>query len=263
MNINEELKLMFLHVPKAAGRSILEAFNLKKAGGQINRSIVDAVTTAQYFTSEELQQYIKFAVVRNPWDRMVSLYNFRKVNNDLYNAYKGANVFGGDQQTPEGTQLSFKEWVMDDRTRGMGHYFVHDVFRNIPVDPITKVPVSLQTENAEYIIGRPDSKELQEAIYKDFHQYYIMFMEWFPQYDFITLWKNKVFINEIFKVETLDQDVFNFCEKYNLPKVTLQRKNSVARSKKNYVDYYDDELRKFVEELFHKDIEVFEYKFGE
>ena len=30
-----------------------------------------------------------------------------------------------------------------------------------------------------------------------------MFMEWFPQYDFITLWGGKPFVNEIFKVEKL------------------------------------------------------------
>ena len=57
MNTNDDLNLMFLHVPKAAGRSILEAFNLQKRGGLINRSICDAVTTVQYFTTEELKQY--------------------------------------------------------------------------------------------------------------------------------------------------------------------------------------------------------------
>lgn len=263
MNTNDDLNLMFLHVPKAAGRSILEAFNLQKRGGLINRSICDAVTTVQYFTTEELKQYTKFTVVRNPWDRIVSLYNFRKVNNDLYNAYKYANVYGGDKTTPEGTHLNFKEWVMDDRTRGVGHYWIHDLFRNIAIDPKTKVPCDIKQENADYIIGRPDTKLLQEAVYKDHHQYYIMFMEWFPQYDFITLWDGKPFVNEIFKVETIDEDIYNFCEKYNLPQVKVPKKNVVARSKKNYVDYYDDELRKFIEELFWKDIEVFEYKFGE
>ena len=59
------------------------------------------------------------------------------------------------------------------------------------------------------------------------------------------------------------QTIYNFCEKYNLPQVKIPKKNVVARSKKNYVDYYDDELRKFIEELFWKDIEVFGYKFGE
>ena len=51
---------------------------------------------------------------------MVSLYHFRKKENDLYNLYSGANPKGGDKTTPEGTELSFKEWVMDKRTIGVG-----------------------------------------------------------------------------------------------------------------------------------------------
>lgn len=263
MNTNEDLKLMFLHVPKAAGKSIMEAFGLTKAGGMINRSIVDAVTTAQYFTHIELSQYTKFAVVRNPWDRVVSLYHFRKKNNDLYNGYRGSNVFGGDKTTPEGTQLNFKEWVMDPRTRGQGHYWKWDLWTHRPINSETQMPTSYADNNATYILGQPNTKEMQEAIYKDHHLYYVMYMEWFPQIDFLTLWNNKPFVNEILKLENLDEDIEKLCTEYDLPKVTLPRKNSVARSKKNYVDYYDDELAEFVEKLFIKDIQTFGYKFGE
>ena len=263
MNVNKELKLMFLHVPKAAGKSIMEAFDLKKARGMINRSIVDAVTTAQYFTHIELATYTKFAVVRNPWDRVVSLYHFRKKNNDLYNGYHGANVFGGDKTTPEGKELSFKEWVLDPRTRGTGHYWKWDLWTHRPINLETQMPTTYADTNATYVPGQPNTKEMQEAIYKDHHLYYIMYMEWFPQIDFLTLWNNKPFVNEIIKLENLDEDLDKLCTEYKLPKVTLPRKNSVARSKKNYVDYYDEELKNFVENLFIKDIKTFGYKFGE
>ena len=75
--------------------------------------------------------------------------------------------------------------------------------------------------------------------------------------------EHKPFVNEILKLENLDEDIDKLCKEYDLPKVTLPRKNSVARSKKNYVDYYDDELAEFVENMFLKDIQTFGYKFGE
>ena len=80
MNINQENNLMFFHIPKNAGQSILSGFNLEK-NEQLNRSVVCGLTTSLFFKQEDLNRFTKFSIIRNPFDRLVSLYHFRKKEN--------------------------------------------------------------------------------------------------------------------------------------------------------------------------------------
>lgn len=71
--------LLFVHIPKTGGTSITEW--LLARGGVYS----DGYThTALQHTSHDLASVWSFCVVRNPWDRMVSMYHFvRKVNSDF------------------------------------------------------------------------------------------------------------------------------------------------------------------------------------
>jgi hypothetical protein len=92
--ISHRHKCVFVHVPKTAGQSIEHVFlgALKltwetRAGLLIRRNdnpemgpprlahlrAVDYVRCG-HITSDEFQTYYKFSFVRNPWDRMISLY---------------------------------------------------------------------------------------------------------------------------------------------------------------------------------------------
>ena len=73
MIINHEYKFVFIHVPKAGGcsiRGVLEGYTERN---QFHKTIRDI--------PEECKEYFKFGFVRNPWDRMVSLYHFLMNNN--------------------------------------------------------------------------------------------------------------------------------------------------------------------------------------
>lgn len=61
MIINEH-KLIFVHIPKTAGRSIARAF-----GSDFLHRTIHAYKSHNYH---------KFTVVRNPWDRLVSIYHY-------------------------------------------------------------------------------------------------------------------------------------------------------------------------------------------
>lgn len=65
-------KAIFIHVPKAAGTSVLDAMGKK---GQGNR---DHLPWYVYHKANPIkfEQYFKFAFVRNPADRLYSAYNF-------------------------------------------------------------------------------------------------------------------------------------------------------------------------------------------
>lgn len=66
--IIHDYKLIFIHIPKCAGRSISDAFGLS----------FDHYTAAFYkqHQPELWQEYRKFTIVRNPLDRFVSMYHY-------------------------------------------------------------------------------------------------------------------------------------------------------------------------------------------
>ncbi len=75
--VSHKHKCIFIHIPKTAGSSIREVLYGSIYGG--------SHATAREFQilfPEEFQSYYKFAVVRNPWERLVSAYAY---------FYKGGN----------------------------------------------------------------------------------------------------------------------------------------------------------------------------
>ena len=65
------------------------------------------------------------------------------------------------------------------------------------------------------------------------------------------------------RYENLEKDFHFVCEKLNLGKLKLGNEKKVRQDKKHYTKYYSRDSKKIVAELFKKDIEYFDYKFGE
>jgi chondroitin 4-sulfotransferase 11 len=63
--------VVFIHIPKAAGSSINQAIYGKFMGHIRAKSILS-------YASNEIAQLPRFAVTRNPWDRLVSSWRFAK-----------------------------------------------------------------------------------------------------------------------------------------------------------------------------------------
>ncbi|MFT4697413.1 MAG: hypothetical protein ACI9SJ_000536 [Flavobacteriaceae bacterium] len=94
----KEYKALFIHVPKAAGQSVenyflnslsktrdedgakyLLKFNHDPSKGPERLAHLTApdYLNYNYISKANFEDYFKFAVVRNPWSRMVSFYKFR------------------------------------------------------------------------------------------------------------------------------------------------------------------------------------------
>lgn len=74
-----DYKAIFLHIPKTAGSSIKKAF--------FGRYVADHshASYAKKKYPREWEKYFKFSFVRNPWDRISSIYHFYKYYNHKVN----------------------------------------------------------------------------------------------------------------------------------------------------------------------------------
>lgn len=101
--ISDKYKCIFVHIPKAAGQSI-ERFFLKhhrlswndraplllrynpdptKGPERLAHLTVSEYVRCGYVSKDELSTYFKFSFVRNPWDRIVSEYNYRDYHKNM------------------------------------------------------------------------------------------------------------------------------------------------------------------------------------
>ena len=262
MNINEDLKLLFIHVPKCAGKSILKAFDLQKCL-VLKRSVVEGVLTEHQFkaSNKKLSDYIKFGIVRNPWDRLVSLYHFRKRENDLYNLFPDCNVFGGDKTTADGQKLSFKEWIMSPHSKGAEFPQVSRI--NETTDPAAKMyhPNAFKRKDYLYKMSKQQCNAMYET--KAGHLWLTHFLDWIPQIHFLTKASGELIVDKVLRFENINEDIHKFCEEFKLPQIKLPHINKNPRKKKKYVDYYDDELLNYIQDYMQDDIELLGYKFGD
>lgn len=119
MIFNKEKQFMFVHVPKVAGTSISKALNgttgmfwASNADGE--RQIISTHTYAseikRFIGPSQFAAYYKFAFVRNPWDRLYSLYNFM-VNSKEIN--RADHIFDQDEAERRG----FKWFLLENRMK--------------------------------------------------------------------------------------------------------------------------------------------------
>ena len=69
-------KVIFIHIPRTAGTSVEKAFVGKDWFNiDVSTKHIYASTARDYY-AEFWDEYFKFSIVRNPWDRMLSLSKF-------------------------------------------------------------------------------------------------------------------------------------------------------------------------------------------
>lgn len=104
----DEHRCIFVHIPKTGGVSIAAA--LFGRGGNTHAPLS---TVEEGLAPGEFRSYFKFCFVRNPWDRLVSAYEFLRVGvaDDEYDKAMSDKIAAmGDFET-------FVEWLRDTEAR--------------------------------------------------------------------------------------------------------------------------------------------------
>ena len=189
-------KVIFIHIPKNAGSSIERAlFNTEGAVSHM---------TALNRANEDIDLFnksFKFAIVRNPYDRFVSAYEYLKQggrnNHDLEWSKQNIQHF-----------QSFNEFVL----------------------------------------------ALKDIEYRKKITSWIHFKE---QAGFVCDEKNKVLVDYIGKYETLEKDFSHVCKEIGVSASLTHENKTPKRS--DYKQYYTDESKAIVLDIYRRDFEVFGY----
>ena len=111
MFINHKHKVIFIHIPKNAGTSIRNSFNINGYDKKVVSKRYPHSTCSEikkYIGDNIWNEYYKFSFVRNPFDRLVSFYHFHK--SDQYKHKVGRE---------RAYTQSFKDWVIDTKDKNV------------------------------------------------------------------------------------------------------------------------------------------------
>ena len=195
---NEDIKrnsCIFIHVPKAAGTSISHAIYGKNMGHYSALFYRD-------ISKRQFEKYFSFAVVRNPWERVVSAYEFVRQN-------------GTDLVRPN----------HDDD-------FSNDEF------------ASFETFVTQWLCRVKLSEK--DTVFQ-------------PQYEFICDTAGEVIVDYVGKIEQLDVTLEYVSAQLGRV-ISVDWLNKSSR-KGLYRDYYSDETREIVRDVYSRDITMFGYEF--
>lgn len=96
--INHEFRCLSVHIPKTAGNSINRVFGTSWENHKDLRRYAAELPAATF------DAYYKFAIVRNPWDRLFSDYNYQKKKSRA----PESKLF---LFKPNGEKRRFREWA--------------------------------------------------------------------------------------------------------------------------------------------------------
>jgi hypothetical protein len=152
------------------------------------------------FNEKDFSNAWKFTFVRNPFDRLVSVYHYSQ------------DTYGIE------SNIAFDDFVQ-------------------------KVKKAVNTKEYYKWLGRTQPNHIC------------------PQYLYAYNKNNKLIPDYVGKLQNFDIDLQNIFEQLNLPLPRSINKTNITPKRDKYKKYYTDDTRKIIEELYEKDLNLFNYEF--
>ena len=263
-SINHDLETIFIHNPKSGGlfiQDVLEEFyNFKtyyftheNHESFINNDLCDILNEDHYqygflqintggilkyymssnihnstmnMTEDKWKKYKKIAVIRNPYDRFISGFNFLLTNlnkNNLINEQ----------------EITVKEVVRE--------------------EPYEK---NIKNEQELHNLSTIIKKTIKNKSYVDLFSYFHLFI---TQQQHLLNTNNEIEIDYLIPFEDLNRQLCQTLFKIGITKIKHTHKllNNIKINKKknyNFCNYYDDDILEFVNNYFDEDFKVFKFK---
>jgi hypothetical protein len=199
MPISHKNKIVFVHIPKNAGTSIITSKELSFDVIEHRCALSYKINNPDYW-----QEYTTVAIVRNPWDRFVSCYEYARMKNSYWhsNDKQEKSAFGPHEDFNIASNLNFTDFT---------------------IKFITK----------QLTLSHPG---------------------WTSQHRWVCGDNFKIIVDKIFRFEEIETNL-EFKKIFG----NIKKLNKSLRS--NYKDYYNEETREIIREVYKKDIEIFNYSF--
>ena len=251
--ISKKKNFLFIRIPKSAGRTMDQGlmpyyidypklFGIDAVVGKVSHHATYWEVKnnwGEYLKRNKdihLESLYKFAFVRNPWDRVFSYY------------YPFHRKKYGKKSSDDMICDSFRKWISD-RRDFMGQVswsgLSTDFLANVKKFPSAAISAA---KGPVYRTGKPPI-ELQQVAYMTENGCF----EGENKMDFIG------------RFENLEEDVSKIEQKLGV-KIDMSKHigrvhGGSLRPRRHYSFYYDEESIDTIEQLFYKDIELFDYSF--
>lgn len=220
---------VFLHIVKNGGTSVEHALN-------IPLKLQTVRSLRKTLTDEEWDGIYSFSFVRNPWDRVASLYHFHVKNEYHFRQRYEVKDVGG---------ANFEEWLALVRDRQSG-----DIRSSVDVD-------GARARHWEF-------NDWVRLVYRDgLCEEFRYKKNWCYENQVDTLSHDgQIAVKFVGRFERINEDFQKICDVLGV-KADLPHKNVSRRDKKDVRELYEDDTAELVGKCFAKDIQAFGYTFGE
>ncbi len=230
--ISHKHKCIFVHIRKSAGTSVKTLF--EDRDDAYNDGILDQAWNKW---DQDINSYFKFAVVRNPWDRFVSGWQYCNTtkNRSIHDVLKNMPQMKlKDNILCRNVSLTSRWVYAKELTRINYDWFIYNLKKSLG-QQVKAVPIN---EGHDY---RHLTRQQHESIiYKD----------------------GTLAVDHVIYLEDLEQGLLELTEKINIDPKKIKHKN-VRRHQDDYRKYFDEEALKLFYKVFYQDIEILGYSFDQ
>jgi hypothetical protein len=241
MPVCRDPQFVFVHIPKCAGTSITQAFmqsgcDLSFYGpAPLQHRLEFNVLWLHHTPARHLQTKLsendwhssyKFTVVRNPWERLVSLYHYRRRKEPVY--------------VPVSWNRSAFGYIL---LRPRYWYRCLQEMRRVQFAP-------------KYATGLREDEDFEQWLRRQMAD--SNFARAFSCSNYTCDREGRILVDEVIRQEDLEAGFAKVCKRLSL-NATLPQSN--ASEHRDYRSYYTPALRDFVGERFSSDIQRFLFSF--